>query len=107
MCDSVQQKKTEGGFYYLLAGRTPVQLSKANNTACETGHFTFDIVVNRDGKIIEAKFNQKNSDPISEKLKAELERAVLTSLFYANIEAPEKQKGSIGYKFEKSSNDKF
>lgn len=98
-CDSLKGKIAER-YFFVLPGRTLIRITKPDNLPCEAGYFIFDIVVNRDGKIMEAKFNQKHSNPISEKLKSELEKAVLASLFYANIEAPIKQKGSIGYRFE-------
>lgn len=98
-CDSIVKTKIESRVMFAFAGRTVKSLVKPENNTCEIGTFSFDILVNRNGKIIQAVFNTKISSTISDSLKTILLDAAIKSQFMDDDGAPSKQKGNITYVF--------
>jgi len=103
-CDSLTQSKIESGVMYAIAGRMPLKIKQSDNPKCETGKFSFDIVVNQDGMIISAELNKKHSSKVSEKFMDALLTAVKSSSFDKKDNAPSKQKGNITYEFKLKKN---
>lgn len=99
-CDSIQKAKIESQVFYALAGREVKNLIIPDNITCELGKFSFDILVNKEGEVIQANINTKISSPLSDKLKATMINAAMKSKFMNNNDAPAKQKGNITYAFK-------
>ena len=99
-CDSLTKTKIESKVMYALVGRIPLKLKQADNSECETGIFSFDIVVSQDGQIISAELNKKHSSKLSEEFLDALITSVKSSSFDSKDNAPSKQKGNITYEFK-------
>ncbi|HET6556296.1 MAG TPA: hypothetical protein VFG54_03215 [Prolixibacteraceae bacterium] len=98
-CDSILKAKIESRVMFAFAGRTVKTLVKPDNNTCEIGKFSIDILVNRNGDVIQADFSTKISSKISDSLKTVLIDAAMKSKFMDNDGAPSKQKGNITYEF--------
>lgn len=98
-CDSILKAKIEARVMFAFVGRTIKTLVKPDNYTCETGKFSIDILVNRNGDVIQADFSPRMSSKISDNLKSVLIDAAMKSKFKGKIDAPSKQKGNITYEF--------
>ena len=98
-CDSILRAKIETRVMFLINGRVAKALIRPDNVTCEIGKFYFDILVNREGDIIQADLNTRFSSKISDNLKAILIDAIVKSKFMDENDAPAKQKGNITYEF--------
>jgi len=98
-CDSLLKAKIESRIMFAINGRSVKGLIKPNNNTCEIGIFEIDIIVNREGQVINAGLNKKNSSLISDQLKTVLIDAALKSRFMGDNDSPLKQKGSLTYEF--------
>lgn len=99
-CDSILMTKIECRAIFALVGRTVKTLVSPDNNTCEIGTYSIDILVNRNGEVVQAVFNTKISSPISDTLKTILIDATMKVKFINNEDAPLKQKGNITYHFE-------
>jgi len=98
-CDSILKSKIGSLITFSINGRVPKKLITPNDVTCEIGKFYFDIIVNREGDIIQADLNKKFSSEISNKLKNALIEAIMKSKFTKKNDAPAKLKGIITYTF--------
>jgi len=102
---SVDSKKYlgQGGFgsgtSYSLIGRRPTDLRLPDENFQENGTVVVQIFVNRSGKIIKANAIDKGSNTTNSKLRRLAEQAAMKSIFNANPNAAEMQKGTITYHF--------
>ena len=84
-----------------LEGRGSVHLEKPSVDFEETGDVVVDIWVNRIGKVVEARINFKQTNIIDSNLRRVSIQAAKNSTFTEDPTAPEKQRGTITYKFIK------
>jgi hypothetical protein len=105
-CDSTLKTKIESVVMFSLSGRMVKTLIKPDNNTCEIGQFSVDIIVNRNGQVINAEFNTKVSSAVSDSLKLNLLDAARRSRFMDANDSPAKQKGSITYVFRMQGDNK-
>lgn len=99
-CDSVHRANIESNIMFALSGRSVITLIQPIDYTCEIGRFSFDIHVNRQGKVIQAEMNTNFSSVISDSLKSILINSAMKSIFDTKDDAPAKQKGNIIYEFK-------
>ena len=94
-CDSLKKSKIEIEFEFRLSGRFLESFPKPENENCEIGKYVFDFSINKDGKIINTKFNKKMSSEISDTFKEKIIDCIKTVKFSSNKNAPKTQKGTF------------
>jgi hypothetical protein len=99
-CDSVQKANIKSHIMFALAGRSVNTLIQPVDYTCEIGRFSFDIIVDRQGEVIQAELNTRFSSNISDGLKSILINSAMKSVFDTKDDAPSKQKGNITYEFK-------
>jgi hypothetical protein len=98
-CNSVQKANIDSQIMFAVSGRSVITLIQPVDYTCEIGRFLFEIIVDRQGEVIQAELNTKFSSIISDSLKSVLINSALKSVFDVNDDAPAKQKGNITYEF--------
>ncbi|MCM1532516.1 MAG: hypothetical protein NC048_09390 [Bacteroides sp.] len=88
-----------GGISFSLNGRTLMSLVKPNYDSEEEGVVVVRIVVDRNGVVTEATAGLKGTTTMDGNLWKTAERAALQSKFVPKENAPDKQLGTITYRF--------
>jgi hypothetical protein len=94
------QQELTTGLSYNLSQRKVLKLSKPE---CETTRFgvvVVEITVNRNGKVIAAISGVIGSTLVDNVIYSSCKKAALNSVFDTNFDAPERQIGTITYRFE-------
>jgi len=84
---------------YSLTGRSPKLLPKPSRNFTESGTVVVQITVDRYGKVIKAVAIDKGSNTTNSVLRRLAVDAALKSVFNANPDGPQEQKGTITYHF--------
>lgn len=87
-----------GGDSYYLAGRNVVNKSRPSENKSIEGWIEVVIMVNREGKVVEANVDKQSSSAVNS-LKAEAVAAAKRTTFKPDPSAPEVQKGRIRYNY--------
>lgn len=87
-----------GGDSYYLAGRNVVNKSRPSENRSIEGWIEVVIMVNREGKVVEANVDKQSSSAVNS-LKAEAVAAAKRTTFKPDPSAPEVQKGRIRYNY--------
>jgi len=87
-----------GGDSYYLAGRNVVNKSRPSENRSIEGWIEVVIMVNREGKVVEANVDKQSSSAVNS-LKAEAVAAAKRTTFKPDPNAPEVQKGRIRYNY--------
>lgn len=88
-----------GNLTYNLKGREPKYLPKPTTEFTEAGTVVVEIRVDKYGKVINAVAIEKGSNTTNTQLRKLAVQAARKSVFNANPDAPEEQKGTITYHF--------
>lgn len=86
------------GDSYYLAGRSVVNKSRPSENRSIEGWIEVVIMVNRDGKVVEANVDKQSSSAVNS-LRAEAVAAAKRTTFKPDPDAPEVQKGRIRYNY--------
>jgi TonB family protein len=84
---------------YSLTGRSPKLLPKPSRNFTESGTVVIQITVDQYGKVIKAVAIDKGSNTTNSLLRRLAVEAALKSVFNANPDGPQEQKGTITYHF--------
>jgi hypothetical protein len=91
-CDSISLAKIDNSISWTLGGRSSESLPFPENKNCETGSFSIEITINREGEVIETKFLPEISTELSGMFKFQLLITAENSKFSSNPKAKKAQK---------------
>ncbi len=97
--DSNQSGRTKGTAGGGLSGRAVIKSIKVQNTTSHFGTVVMKVCVNPKGDVIEAVFTQRGSTTANNNLTKKAEEAAKKYKFKANPYAPNKQCGTITFRF--------
>jgi TonB family protein len=88
------------GVGYALSNRSAVDLPRPPKGIQAEGKVVVEILVDRDGNVIDARPGVKGSNTTNEKLYQASKNAAMKAKFNVSANSPERQKGTLTYIFE-------
>ncbi|NOZ46534.1 MAG: cell envelope integrity protein TolA [Chlorobi bacterium] len=95
----VGNSKGENGVSFSLQGRNPLTLPKPDYVKQEQGIIVVEVIVDRDGNVVDAIPGKKGTTITDNKLMQAAKKAALNAKFDTKPDAPPRQTGSITYHF--------
>ena len=91
--------KGEGGISFSLNGRNPLTLPEPEYINQEAGYIVVEVIVDRDGNVVDAIPGKKGTTITDNKLMEAAKKAALIAKFDTKPDAPPRQTGTITYHF--------